>query len=541
MKKLLLLFAILLPIIGFSQGNLDMKFRNLTSDSLWLRKKPGWATTDTSAYKVIYRRASDGKMFEKGLKLISDSVWNSITLGRNGFASGQLNFIASDNDQGNININTSDQFSVNNFKGGIVLGDSVYPAHLNINSLVSTTGTGALKSVSDSGYVKTLGDIIYGNLSFSGADRNIYNLTNHALVFGTNNTERMRIDNLGTLKDPSFIGGTSVPFIGSYRTTYYQVFEGDKSAGANTYTGSGLFSNKLNGYFAPLTTTSGGIIFAGFRQATAGTAMQIEGYNGSAASESPSVAIKCGYMNAVNTLSAHSATGQSFGIYNLTTNLLIVYGNGDTYWNGSSAKIIGLSANAAGSAGSNITVKAGSTTADATPRSVNGGMYSAYPGQSVGAGFASCRIGRNARQTSATATNLNAISDAVIIPSEFNLSDNVQASLFEVALANNEGAGGGIEFTITATDGDTTQVYTGYVIYSIANGNGVCTEVITESVANTIDVPAAVTNMTTAWAITSTCGTKATIKVTADTGFTPTAMKIRYKIHNGGNTAITQL
>jgi len=43
---------------------------------------------------------------------------STITIGTNGGTSGQVNFIASDNDQGNIAINTSDQLTFNSFLGG---------------------------------------------------------------------------------------------------------------------------------------------------------------------------------------------------------------------------------------------------------------------------------------------------------------------------------------------------------------------------------------------------------------------------------------
>lgn len=52
----------------------------------------------------------------------SDSVWSSITLGRNGLASGQLNFIASDNDQGNIAITTNDALLISGFSDGLGIG-----------------------------------------------------------------------------------------------------------------------------------------------------------------------------------------------------------------------------------------------------------------------------------------------------------------------------------------------------------------------------------------------------------------------------------
>jgi hypothetical protein len=44
----------------------------------------------------------------------------TLTLGKSGGTSGQINFVASDNDQANIAINTSDQITFNGAAGGVV-------------------------------------------------------------------------------------------------------------------------------------------------------------------------------------------------------------------------------------------------------------------------------------------------------------------------------------------------------------------------------------------------------------------------------------
>jgi hypothetical protein len=50
----------------------------------------------------------------------ADSAWNIITLGNDTEnVSGQIDWIASDNDQGDTDINTSDQFVFSNFSGGV--------------------------------------------------------------------------------------------------------------------------------------------------------------------------------------------------------------------------------------------------------------------------------------------------------------------------------------------------------------------------------------------------------------------------------------
>jgi hypothetical protein len=189
-------------------------------------------------------------------------------------------------------------------------------------------------------------------------------------------------------------------------------------------------------------------------------------------------------------------------------------------------------------AGVNMTFGGGGATPAATDK--GGGMRTYTIGTSTGTGFSSNRFQRMSRASS-TGTSDNTASDAFIIPSQNFLADNVAKGLFEVALLNDEGAGGTIEFSIVATDGDTTQTYSGVVHYAFADGNNTVTTVITEANAVTIDVPAAVTDMTTAWTVTSTAGTKVVINVTANTGFAPTNINIYYTIHNGSVNSITQL
>ena len=81
--------------------------------------------------------------------------------------------------------------------------------------------------------------------------------------------------------------------------------------------------------------------------------------------------------------------------------------------------------------GGNLTIQAQSTVAGGTADQ-NGGMFTANPGVTKGMGFASLRLGRNDRQIS-TATTLNTVTDAFIIPSAKLMADNTSTTLLNLA------------------------------------------------------------------------------------------------------------
>ena len=227
----------------------------------------------------------------------------------------------------------------------------------------------------------------------------------------------------------------------------------------------------------------------------------------------------------------HDLGSSSYSFNNLYIDDIILEGkNGST--------VISTEENVNTASGVNLTINAGNTKAGGTA-DLNGGMLTLAPGIAKDTGIASVRLQRNNR-SSVSGTVLNTLSDAVIVPSENNLVDNVAKSLFEVALGTDLGAGGTIEFSIVATDGDTTDVYSGTVVYSCANASGTILTNISEISGVAINVPAGVTDMSTTWYATAGAS-KVTIGVTANTTWTPTAIKINYTITNNGTTAITQL
>ena len=104
------------------------------------------ATTQTGLQFKTYATVqgileADGTWtFGQTVKVGNNSLYaKSLTLGANTGTSGQLNFIASDNDQANIAINTSDQLTFNSAGGGYVFDNNVTTT----GSKVSVTPSGA--------------------------------------------------------------------------------------------------------------------------------------------------------------------------------------------------------------------------------------------------------------------------------------------------------------------------------------------------------------------------------------------------------------
>jgi len=203
---------------------------------------------------------------------------------------------------------------------------------------------------------------------------------------------------------------------------------------------------------------------------------------------------------------------------------------------GTAAKTFGIEANTATSAGSNFTINAGGNTAGGTAN-LNGGMLILSPGLAKDTGYASVRITRNLRSAT-SGTALNTLQDAVIVMSSNNLTDNTAKPLFSVALATDAGAGGTIQYSITAVDGDTTQTYTGSVNYQCVNMNGnVVVEF--ENIGSSTEYPLAVTDMAVTWSA-NTSASSVDIKCTADVAFIPTNIKIYSTVFNNSLSTITQ-
>ena len=188
-----------------------------------------------------------------------------------------------------------------------------------------------------------------------------------------------------------------------------------------------------------------------------------------------------------------------------------------------------------GGGGSGCTISITSIRTGATDK--NGGVLYLTPGISTGTAMSSVRMKRNSRAAT-TGTTDNTQSDALVIPSEFNLVNNGNNSLFTISLTTLNGTGGTINFTINLTDGTDIQTYTEVVKYSAVNKGGVYTSAITELGTPSKSLSAG--TLTTAWSFIT--GTNLlTVVLTPASSLTPTSMKISYTINNNSPSTITQL
>ena len=127
MKKLLLIF-VLIAVFCFDilaqtnavvRATRDKTFGTVTITDSLLVPDVAFGTI----WEGSDRSVTANSLYDKfGTLIVDDSLWSSITLGRNGTASGTVNWIASDNDQGTTGINTSDAYEFTGFSGGITDG-----------------------------------------------------------------------------------------------------------------------------------------------------------------------------------------------------------------------------------------------------------------------------------------------------------------------------------------------------------------------------------------------------------------------------------
>lgn len=185
-------------------------------------------------------------------------------------------------------------------------------------------------------------------------------------------------------------------------------------------------------------------------------------------------------------------------------------------------------------AGNNLTIQSGGATSGATDK--DSGALILANGLSTGTGKSSTKIQRLSRAAS-TGTTDNTLSDALIIPSEFNLTDASANSLFECALATLGMVGGTINFTILATDGTDMQVYTGVAIFAAVNKGGTYTTSIIESTSTNVCSTGTLSNT---WSILEDTN-KIIIQVTPNSSLTTTSLKIKYTITNYSGATLTQL
>lgn len=153
-------------------------------------------------------------------------------------------------------------------------------------------------------------------------------------------------------------------------------------------------------------------------------------------------------------------------------------------------------------------------------------------------GLAKARIQRYSRASS-TGTSDNVASDAIVVPSPLNLSDNVAATVFVVALAAGAFAGCTFAWTIESSDGTDFQVRSGITTLAVANKGGVYSTTITDVAANqAFAETAAGSTLAVTWAVT-TGASLINVQVTANSSLTPTVLRVSYTILNATNAAIT--
>ena len=237
-----------------------------------------------------------------------------------------------------------------------------------------------------------------------------------------------------------------------------------------------------------------------------------------------------------------STGGQIFMIGNTANSgTLQSSSNFSISFNQQTAQSIGIERSSSGN-GSVFTTNAGGGQTGGVDRSA--GMYIIGPnslGQmTTGTGITSVRLARSDR-TASSGTSDNATSDALIITSANNLSDNVAKGLFEVAVGTDGYASGIIHFGIGATDGDSTQTYTGQVFYTCQDVNGTILTTYSETPALRGNNPVGMIPIATTWSAVVGAG-KVTLTVVSNLAITgSTSHKIFYTITNNSLSAITQL
>jgi hypothetical protein len=86
-----------------------------------------------------------------------DSAWNSITLGNDAEnVSGQINFVASDNDQGSVAITTADALSLTGFSGGMNVTGSAQFGKTSMPIYITDGGRISTSTLADTGLAKVV-------------------------------------------------------------------------------------------------------------------------------------------------------------------------------------------------------------------------------------------------------------------------------------------------------------------------------------------------------------------------------------------------
>lgn len=211
---------------------------------------------------------------------------------------------------------------------------------------------------------------------------------------------------------------------------------------------------------------------------------------------------------------------------------------------GTVARTIGMERHTtAETAGNNLTISAGSCTSGANKK--GGGMLVNAPGVSTSAAFSSVRTQRLTRYAiGVSATTDNTLLDAIITPSEKNLVDNTNDTLFSVSIVATQTdsiVAGNFVYDVLTTKTGEVQAESGNMNFCGVVKDGVATvstpsgSVFVQSLSSG--------SLTGTWALTWNNTTKLFYMIVKyDSSLDPTAgtMKMYYNLHNGCRGAVTQ-
>ncbi len=203
-------------------------------------------------------------------------------------------------------------------------------------------------------------------------------------------------------------------------------------------------------------------------------------------------------------------------------------------FDGTRSASIGVERNiASNSGGRDLTIQSGGASDSAVDK--NAGNLILAPGVSTGGGSGSIRYQRLSRAVVSTA-NDNEVSDAIVIPSEFNLINHERNALFEVAIPRLTGAGGWITYTVVASDGTDVQSLSGTVGFDAIN-NGVGYKGTIGDTPNVGGAACSAGTLSATWLI-STEAEVLSVIVIPESSLTATSFKLRYVLHYGGSQTV---
>lgn len=132
------------------------------------------------------------------------------------------------------------------------------------------------------------------------------------------------------------------------------------------------------------------------------------------------------------------------------------------------------------------------------------------------------------------------VTDQVFLHGFKALTDNTAVPVLEIALPAGAQAGGGMFYTIIATDGTDQQAHSGFCNFSAVNKAGVYTKAVAEPVTGEANALSGATTLADTWSWTD--GTnKVTLNLNANSSLTPSYIRLYYTLFANSPQAITLL